>query len=232
MPKVASYSSSDHKQTVDRANGHLFLSFALYRPYGARALQGIHNASPLLYHTYQDYTDCYKLRWMHTHTLFVIGSTFCTFILTNVCTYIIHFCYTYIFSPFQLSCVLFDGFWSNATFNLSLPLTHAYIIVHFIDQRSVETEGITDRLSVDDDVCIYMRLLHAMPTPLSWSGLVWSGQREREREREESYRSVQLQRCTGGSLSVLYHAWQYVSIYEYSELCWNVSVAYIVGGWD
>ena len=110
MPKVASYSSSDHKQTVDRANGHLFLSFALYRPYGARALQGIHNVSPLLYHTYQDYTDCYKLRWMHTHTLFVIGSTFCTFILTNVCTYIIHFCYTYIFSPFQLPCVLFYGF--------------------------------------------------------------------------------------------------------------------------
>ena len=72
MPKVASYSSSDHKQTVDRANGHLFLSFALYRPYGARALQGIHNVSPLLYHTYQDYTDCYKLRWMHTHTHFLL----------------------------------------------------------------------------------------------------------------------------------------------------------------
>ena len=75
----------------------------------------------------------------------------------------------------------------NPAFNLSLPLTHAYIIVHFIDKRSVETEGITDRLSVDDDVCIYMRLLHAMPTPLSWSGLVWS---ERERERERGIISI------------------------------------------
>ena len=163
----------------------------------------------------------------HTHTLFVIGSTFCTFILTNVCTYIIHFCYTYIFSPFQLSCVLFYGFWSNATFNLSLPLTHAYIIVHFIDQRSVETEGITDRLSVDDDVCVCIwgcctACHHCL-------GL----ERERERERERGIISIRATaKMQWGLLVCIVPCMTVRVIYEYSELCWNVSVAYIVSGWD